>query len=355
MNKFKNAFAAVTALSCLSTATPAQEITLQAVGSASGTTNFENVQKPFWDEFVPEATGGQVVANLIDQRQAGFKGGDSFRMLSSGVIDSLSAPLGYASGDVPELEMLDIPGVIQSVEELRASFDTARPYIESVLRERMGVEPVAFWPTSGQVVWCREVLRSADELAGKKVRIFGLAQSKLMEALGAIPVTLPFSEVVPAMQRGVIDCAVTGANSGNISKWTEVAKSVVPIFNGWNMISVTINMDRWNKLPVNVKEMFHTTGKDYLENLGWQIVENATDQGIWCSTGDERCDLSIVGTEKFTKANLTLVELSKSDRVKLAEIAAEFVLPDFASNCGEECTEQFNASVGEVTGIRIVQ
>jgi hypothetical protein len=32
---------------------------------------------------------------------------------------------------------------------------------------------------------------------------------------------MPFAEVVPALQRGVVDCAVTGTLSGNTAGWLD--------------------------------------------------------------------------------------------------------------------------------------
>ena len=53
-----------------------------------------------------------------------------------------------------------------------------------------------------------------------------LAAAGLLLALGASPVTMSFKEVYPALQRGVVDCAITSPTSGNTGIGLAVAAAV---------------------------------------------------------------------------------------------------------------------------------
>ena len=74
--------------------------------------------------------------------------------------------------------------------------------------------------------YCRDDINSVDDLKGKKIRVQGVSQSDLAKAFGASAVTIPFGEVVPALEKGVVDCGITGTMPGYKAKWTEVVKTL---------------------------------------------------------------------------------------------------------------------------------
>lgn len=327
------------------------EETFKTIGTNPGTSNLEDVHKPFWQERLPEVTGGKIKGDVASQAEVGFKGPEFFRMIANGVADFATVTFTYASGDVPAVDMVDVAGLIQDTTEMKAALDAARPRLEVLLRERIGVEPLTFWPTGGQVIWCATPIETLSDMEGKKVRVFNSTISDLIEALGAIPVTMPFSEVVPSMQRNVIDCGVTGANSGNLAKWTDVATHLVPVVTGWSVMAMVANLDRWESLPEDVQKVIKKESEEFAAARGWKIAENATQHGIWCSTGDERCDPKMGGVREFNRTDLELVELTDADRKKIRETVADVVLPRFAERCGEECTSIFNETVGKALDV----
>ena len=88
-----------------------------------------------------------------------------------------------------------------------------------------------------------------DDLKGLKVRASGRMTAKFLEALGAEGVSVSFGEVPGALQKGVVDCAVTGAGSGYSAGWWEVSSHLLPIpLGGWDSVVTAINMDKWNGL-----------------------------------------------------------------------------------------------------------
>lgn len=327
------------------------EETFKTIGTNPGTSNLEDVHKPFWQERLPEVTGGKIKGDVASQAEVGFKGPEFFRMIANGVADFATVTFTYASGDVPAVDMVDVAGLIQDTTEMKAALDAARPRLEVLLRERIGVEPLTFWPTGGQVIWCATPIETLSDMEGKKVRVFNSTISDLIEALGAIPVTMPFSEVVPSMQRNVIDCGVTGANSGNLAKWTDVATHLVPVVTGWSVMAMVANLDRWESLPEDAQKVIKKEAEEFAAARGWKIAENATQHGIWCSTGDERCDPKMGGVREFNRTDLELVELTDADRKKIRETVADVVLPRFAERCGEECTSIFNETVGKALDV----
>ena len=44
-----------------------------------------------------------------------------------------------------------------------------------------------------------------------------------VEGVGGTSVTVPFAEVIPALEKGVVDCGITGTMSAYKAKWHQVA------------------------------------------------------------------------------------------------------------------------------------
>ena len=61
--------------------------------------------------------------------------------------------------------------------------------------------------------WCREKVSGIADMQGKKIRVFNKTMSDFVKALGGSSISMAFGDVVPALQRGVVDCAVVGVPS----------------------------------------------------------------------------------------------------------------------------------------------
>src|SRR3546814_13317659 len=49
-----------------------------------------------------------------------------------------------------------------------------------------------------------------------------ISMADFLDGVGAVGVTIPFAEVVPSIQQGVVDCGVTGLLSDYEAKWWQV-------------------------------------------------------------------------------------------------------------------------------------
>ncbi len=84
-------------------------------------------------------------------------------------------------------------------------------------------------------------------MAGQKIRT-SATYEPFVKTLGAVPITLPGSEVYTALERGVVD-GYAWSVLGNISMgWPEVCKNIVePKLYSMNLEAL-VNLDTWNKL-----------------------------------------------------------------------------------------------------------
>lgn len=319
---------------------------LKVVGLQSHLNSFKTGEKPFWEETIPEASGGAVTAELTAQDLNGLKGPEILRLMKLGVIDFASGVIGYMAGDSPEFDGVDLAGVSPDIETTREVVDAYLPVLREIMEERYGAKLLMLFPSPPQVMWCREEVGSAEDLKGTTVRVFTASMADLIDGLGATTVTMPFAEVTTALERGVIDCAVTGTLSGNTNKMFEVTDYMYSLYSGWAIHFTAASTESWNALDPAVQEfLLEEYGK--FEDRLWATVAEEEQDGINCSIGKDPCKYGFKGA-------MTLVEPSKADLAAAKEVVASTVVPNWAERCGDACAARWLETVGKVVGIETI-
>lgn len=334
--------AATTAL-----ATPIHAETLSVVGSWSGLPLHIRHEAPFWTETLPEASDGAIEVALTTHNQMNLGVGDVYRLLGQGVYDVAMTVGDYAVADAPELEGLDVPLLAMTAAEARTMVDAARPMVADIFAQRFNAKVLAIVPYPPQVVFCNAPVTGLDDLAGLKVRGSGRMTAMFLEALGAESVNVSFSEVPGALQRGVIDCGVTGAGSGYSAGWWEVSTHLMPIpLGGWDSVVTAMNMDRWNSLSAETQDLIRTRLAADFEAPVWAGAAGALANDVACLTGTGDC-------ASGDARDMVLVEVSEADMARAREVLETRVLPDWAERAGDEWVARWNDSVGAAVGVTI--
>ena len=336
---------AVIAAAILSTPAMAENFTV--VGSWSSLPLHNEYEKPFWTEALPKASNGNLTADLSTHNQMGLGLGDVYRLLGEGVYDVAMTVADYAVADAPELEGLDVPLVALTADEARAMVDAARPMVDEIYANRFNSKVLAIAPYPPQVVFCNADIQGLDDLKGKKIRASGRMTAKFLDALGAEGVNVGFSEVPGALQKGVVDCAVTGAGSGYSAGWWEVSTHLLPIpLGGWDSVVTAMNMDKWNSLSKADQAILTGAIKKDFENPAWASAQDALNTDIACLTGNGACS-------KGDTRGMTLVSVSDADFNRAKSILIDQVLPEWVERAGGDWGARWNASVGKTVNVTI--
>lgn len=316
---------------------------LKVVGAWGNLSQYKNFEQPFWSREITEKSKGAITAEITPFNEMGLKGAEIFRLMRLGVIDFGSTVLGYVAGDDARNEAIDLAGLAPDVATARKISDAYRPVYDRFYRERFGIQVLAIWPYPAQVVFCNGAISGLEDLRGKKVRTGNRTLAEFVEALGGTGVTMAFSEVVPALQNKVVDCAITGTLSGNAAKWYEVSTHLHALPVGWSQVMHAVNVKTWERLAPAVRDFLSREIRG-LEDRIWQAMDEETQQGIDCNIGRESCRMGV-------KAKMTLVPVSDGDRKVLDRVLREVVVPKWAARCGAACVEEWNRTVGAILGI----
>lgn len=328
----------------------AQELdstSISYVGSWSSLSLYKNFEKPFWQEHVPEASDGRISTEVTTFDQMGLGGGEVYRLMARNVIDVTSTVADYAVEDAPELEGLDMPMMAPDVATARKIANAYRPVLADAFVARFdNAKLLAIAPYPSQVVFCNTEIKGLADLKGKKIRASGRTTAEFVQALGAEGITLNFSEVPGALQRGVIDCAVTGSLSGYSSGWQEVSTHLYPLpVGGWDYVLTAMNGKKWASLSADAQKWLQTEIQANYEDLVWESAVEETREGIACLTGNGECARGEPG-------DMVLVEATDADFTEVSRHLQATLLPNWAGRVDQKWVDRWNETIGKVTGLK---
>lgn len=103
---------------------------------------------------------------------------------------------------------------------------------------------------------CRENLTRVEQFKGKKIRAVG-AGVRWVKGMGAVPVAMPPTEGVTAMQRGALDCIVGSIAWLRSYGYIDVVKTFVEFNTGFprGICVFCMNRDSWNSLTDDQKRI----------------------------------------------------------------------------------------------------
>ncbi|MFM9887381.1 MAG: TRAP transporter substrate-binding protein DctP, partial [Burkholderiales bacterium] len=215
---------------------------------------YTQVDVPLIRDELQKKSNGRIEVRLGTWAERQIGGPEVLRLVRSGQLDIGGSPFSTVSGDVPFLDAADLSGLNPTVAQARKAADAIVPASNKEL-EKVGLKIIGHYTYSAQVFWCKKAVASLDDLKGRKVRTIGGSMNDLVSALGMQAVGLPFGEVYAALERGVVDCAITGAGSGNAAKWFEVANGLYALPVGWSVAAYYTNLNWWNKLDPQLRTL----------------------------------------------------------------------------------------------------
>jgi len=309
-------------------------IKLQVIGGLAGVTQYTRIEQPFWQSEIETLSKGQISATIRPLDAGGLRNQEMLELLRLGVVSIGTALLSVAAGEDPELSAVDLPALNPDVATLRRTVAAFREHLRKVLRERYEIELLGIYAYPAQVLFCAEPFAGLDALAGRKVRTSSVGQSELMAAIGAVPVILPFAEIVSNLRAHVVDCAVTGTLSGYEIGLPSVTSHVHSMALSWGVSVFAANATYWNGLPAEARDVIRS-GVAQLEERIWSQAEADTERGLACNAGTVECPGK-------PERRMVVVPTSPADKALRRRLIADVVLPRWLERCGQDCLRSWN-------------
>ncbi len=312
------------------------------IGNVSVTTQFREIQKPYWTEVIPAKSGGQISVVFKGWNEMGLKGPEGLRLAQRGTVSFASFQLGHVSGEAPINDTTDLAGMSPTIDDFHDVTMAFRPVLEKFYEENFGLKILTMQSFQAQILYCRDEVKNLADLRGRKIRSSGASQSDFLSHLGASGIPMSFGEVQQGLQKGVIDCAITGTLGGYSAKWYEGAKYLYTLPLNFAAGVTVVNIDAWNSFDADVRKLFEDNSQAH-EDAMWALNRSEGELGILCNTTGP-CPEGEPG-------GMIRIDASAEDLELRRQIMLETVLPRWAERCGSDCAEKFNATIGKVNGL----
>ena len=228
---------------------------------------------------IEKYTDGRV---KIDLHAAGeiVPGKQVFEAARTGTIDfGQACPCVARSKAYAAQWFCDVPGGQSPMEEIVWYYKGGgKEILEDLFHKYYNAHPLMMTAISSEIwLYSNKKLHTLDDLKGTKLRAAGM-RGETLTSMGASVVVLSGGEVVPAIERNVID-AMEFASLNltfplgfcDVTKYLYMhpVKSTSPS-NLW-----AVNLETWNKLPDDLKATIQKAAKDsHLRSLTWGVMED---------------------------------------------------------------------------------
>ena len=183
------------------------------------------------------------------------------QMLKNGEIDAAEFNSGPLSDAVPGIKVLNLPFLFRDSAHMFRNLEGKLGEQYAANLKAAGFVVVGWYDGGSRSFYCTTPITKPGDLAGKKIRV---QQSdiyiQMVTLLGAEPVSLPYKDVMGALQAGKIDCAENNLPSYESTGHYTVAKNVYVTNHVVSPEALVVSVNLWSKLSEADQQLFKTAG-----------------------------------------------------------------------------------------------
>jgi TRAP-type C4-dicarboxylate transport system substrate-binding protein len=226
-----------------------------------------------------------------------------FSAMRKGALDLSLVPLSYAGGEVPEVNIGLMPGLVTSYDQAY-SWKNAEvgKELARILYDKGIVMLSWIWQGGGMASRGKPVV-DPDDAKGMKIRGGSREMDLMLKAAGAAVVTLPSNEIYAAMQTGAMEAALTSSTSLISFRLEEVSKALTTARAGsyWFMLEpLMMSRSVFDRLPKDQQQILLTVGAE-LEAFALKSSKEDDQQvaAVYQKTGAKVVDMNPGALKKW--------------------------------------------------------
>jgi C4-dicarboxylate-binding protein DctP len=214
----------------------------------------KNDAAELFKKLAEQRTGGKVRVDVYPNSTL-YKDKEELEALQMGAVQMLAPTLSkFGSLGIRDFEVFDLPFLFENRAAVqRITNGPLGREMLSVL-EPKGIKGLAYWDNGFKMMSANKPIRVPGDMRGLKIRIQGSKViDEQMRTLGAIPQVMSFSEMVQALQTGVVDGAENPPLNFYSQKVYEAQKHLAVTNHGYIGYAVITNKKFWDGLPADIR------------------------------------------------------------------------------------------------------
>ena len=280
--------AAVAVTLTLATARAEDKTYVMKIGTPTVNDTPEEFAKLF-TAMVEKDSGGRIKIELYSASKLGPMARE-IEGMQFGAIECAIIPPEFFVGVDERFEVLATPGLVDSLphgQRLVAQPDVLKLMLG--LGADKGLHGIGLYMALPSSLIARTPVRRLSDLSGKKIRVFASKfQTEAFQRLGATPVAMSLGDVLPGVQQGTIDGAISGITVFNNMHFQDAVKYVTQINQPGIFLSIEVSKKWYEALPKDLQEIIDRDGAAAsvaINPVAASLYENARKS--WTANGGE--------------------------------------------------------------------
>jgi TRAP-type C4-dicarboxylate transport system substrate-binding protein len=255
-------------LAVIAVSTAAQAQTKWDMPTPYSDGEFHTINVRQFAEDVKKASDGKLEINVHSNGSL-IKHPDILRAVSTGQVAMGEFLLGQFGNEEAVFNADNVPFLAVGFDQAFKLYQAQKSILQKKLEGRgMHLLYAVAWP--GQGIYSKNELKSIDDLKGAKMRTYSPMTSRLVELLGASPLTIQVPEVPQAFATGTMTAMVTSSATGTSTKAWEFVKNYYAT-NAWHPKNVVVvNSRAFQGLNAAQKKAL-TDSATAAEKRGWEL------------------------------------------------------------------------------------
>ena len=309
----------------------AQQFTMKLSTSTSGDALVEWLNT--FAKGVQSSSGGKIKAEVYPASQLGSIP-RTIEGVALGTIEVSFNASGFYEPLEPRFAVLSAPGLFDSQQH------GAQVLNDPAIRQRLssfgaakGVEPLTIFIPSQYVIVSHKPINTLADFKGQKIRVPGSPlQIEPLKRFGASPLSMPFGEVLPALQNHTIDGVWAGTTLFTALKFYDIAKTMTYLPSHWAATVPLVNRNFMKSLGPDLEKIVRDeVRKADQHTYGWAAEDIKRSEKIWAQNGGKEIHLPAAEQKRFLEESiaattpiLTATPQSKEDYEAFAAAARKY-------------------------------
>ncbi|MBI4963242.1 MAG: TRAP transporter substrate-binding protein [Desulfomonile tiedjei] len=198
----------------------------------------------------------------------------SYEAAVRGITDISMTATQWTSGRFPMSELIHLPLGVKSARQgtglINAWYKQFKP------KEFDDVKVLYFFASGPSHFMTLKPLASINDLKGMKIRAAG-DTSKIVAAMGAVPVSVPIADAYEAYQRGICEGVFLSSETLKSFRWGDLLHGLQDNdgIGATNALLVVMNKKKWESLPPDIQQLLGQVSEEWVEKTGkaWDDID----------------------------------------------------------------------------------
>lgn len=234
-----------------------------------------------WAEKIEKETNGRLQVRIHPLMSLGGAPSELVQQVRSGAVDAVWTVIGYTPDQFPKSEIFELPFISETSKATELNMAINEFYESDLIDEYKDFHVVLLHAhASGTLHLHSSKLTKLEELDGKKIRVPNRIMGQFLNKLGAIPVSMPLSDVYESLTYGMLGGAMMPFEVAVPLRLHEQTDYhvVAPFYT--TVFAFLLNKEFYESLPKDIQQVIqNNSGKNIAYDVG-QVWDQAEEKMI---------------------------------------------------------------------------